>query len=276
LAGAAVAVVAWRVGAPDGTSARTDPAATRGTTSDDIGEPMQDAAIASAGRREPGGCAVVFDGDDAHVSEEAVLRAALDPSGRADCHGHAVVGVATFVRRAEAQVGLLRALSGDGEDGGSLEAAGLGSSVVARITVGKATASSCGASAGFIAVLTLRGRRLAVDAIGPWTAPCTALEPITFAKLGSGRVLLEDDGEETSDVDARGVKRVWAFRDETLVQAGEILIDRALDDRTMEGELVVVRDALVVHETWSPRDGGASWITDRRYRVRDWRVELVP
>lgn len=233
---------------------------------------LQDTSIAAAGHREPGACAVSFDVDEAHVSEAAVLLAALDPSGRADCRGRAVKAVTSFTKRPVVHLDLLRDFD-ETADAGGLEAAGLGSSVVARIGLGPATASTCRAEAGFIAVVVLRGRRLTVEAIGPWTAPCAPLEAPTFAAIDGVPTLLEDDGD-TSELGDRGWKRVWAFRERTLELAGEVQMDRSAPGASMHGELEIGRGGLAVEETWTPDDGGDAWITQARYRWSDRR--LVP
>jgi serine/threonine-protein kinase len=227
--------------------------------------------------REPGACAVIFpDAVDAHLSGDVIALAVLDaydvktrrtPVARSGAEATFTVASCVGPRaRARAREGL-------GEGGVSVatslvegepdlvEDAGLGDTVVARVVVGDAPGASARAK-GFVALASLRGRRVAIDALSEWEGTRGALEPMTIAKIGGDVALLEPDEEPDVEDDAPRVERtrVWLLRGRALVYAGDVRT--ALEDeraplagagarRSMIAERIPDARGLVTRETWT-------------------------
>lgn len=104
--------------------------------------------------------------------------------------------------------------------------AGLGSSLLARVIVGSDPAG-CNAPRGFVALVSLRDRRLVVDALGAWTGGCGAIEPMTLRPQKDGGMELtepiddqaEPDDRADSESDEPAVReRRWSLRRDELVE----------------------------------------------------------
>lgn len=161
---------------------------------------------------DPDGCAVVFEEGEAHFETAAVALAAATCSPSLRGHDARALRVTTSLAFGAPAL---------------LEDAGLAGAVVARIAADEDPASACGAMRGAIAILSLRGPRLEIDAIGDWTSGCGALEPLGVEETRGEVVLVETiEGEpDAADVDAAAdpprdepvqTKRVWTRRGRAL------------------------------------------------------------
>lgn len=211
--------------------------------------------------KEPGACAVVFDKDEAHISDDAIRIAVLGDSTdtTTDCRGHAIP-VITKKPLAAVNATLVKG------DEAAIDDAGLSGTVLARVGVGVG-ASPCAGDVGVIAIVSLHGRRLVADALAPWQAPCGegAAEPLVLTAIGREPALLEEDGEST-ELGSTAFDRVWLRRGAALVHAGNVMTELTESERTMSAELHATRDALVATETWTV--DGREVVRDRAYGVR--------
>lgn len=241
-----------------------------------LAEAAPPAASAAGMNKEPGACAVVFDKDEAHISDDAIRLAVLGEATDttiSDCRGRAIpvsekkplaVVNATLVKGDEA----------------AIEDAGLSGTVLARVSVGKGP-SPCAGDVGVIAIVSLHARRLVAEALAPWQAPCNegASEPLALEAIGREHVLLEEDGEST-EVGSIAFARVWLRRGDALVAAGRVVTELTEPERTMSAELHATRDALVATETWTlgNEDEGAARtiVRDRSYVVRGDALTRTP
>jgi hypothetical protein len=303
-AGAGIAILALALSAR-----RSDPTSTAPSSSTALIPSTVDAGVdANLGyRREPNACAVVFDEGEARIDANGIALALLegfDPAtGRVsfapgrepsrvritDCRGGRieVASAASYGEPGLVNV-TTNAVGGPPE---LVDDAGVGATVVARVALGDDT-SGCFAQRGILALVTLRGRRLEVDALAStWTGSCGPSEPLTLTRFGDGTTaLFEEEASSEDSATWQRSQRVWLRRPRTggdvLVLAGSIPIE--LEDvhepwpvegarRAMTATLRPSRKGVTANEAWTtePLDLGFedAGRTTTKIIVREYRLD---